>query len=57
MPVMTNQPLQKVIDELNTLIGEIETNPGTSSWTIRMALKAIADKAEKMNKETMKKQS
>ncbi|MCL1467458.1 hypothetical protein [Argonema galeatum] len=52
MPLMTDRTLEVVIDDLNILILEIEANPGTSSWTIRMALKAIVDKANKIEKET-----
>lgn len=52
MPLLTDRALEVVIDELNVLIGEIEANPGISSWTIRMALKAIVDKAEKTKNET-----
>ena len=51
MLTKNNSSLQTVIDELNILVKEIENNPGTSCWTIRMALKAIIEKAHKMKAE------
>ncbi len=42
-------PEELLIEELTILIKEIETNPGISSWTIRMALKAIVEKANKIH--------
>ncbi|HEY9851057.1 MAG TPA: hypothetical protein V6D28_16430 [Leptolyngbyaceae cyanobacterium] len=43
--------LELLIEELTILIGEIESNPGISSWTIRMTLKAIVEKANKIQQE------
>lgn len=48
MPTMTtNGSLETVIKELKSLMKEIEDNPRTSPWTIRMAIKAIVEKAER----------
>ena len=49
MPIMTknDRSLQVLIQELKIVMKEIEENPSTSSWTIRMALKALVQKAER----------
>lgn len=47
------QPIELLIEDLTILIKEIETNPSTSSWTIRMALKAIVEKANKIKQEAL----
>lgn len=55
MPTMVtnNRSLELLIKELKTVMKEIEDNPSTSSWTIRMALKAIVEKAERKMEETV----
>lgn len=45
------ETIELLIEDLTILIKEIETNPGTSSWTIRMALKTMVDKANKIKQE------
>lgn len=45
-----------LIDDLEILIAEIESNPRMSSWVVRMALKCIKEKAEKMTDEIPQKQ-
>lgn len=49
MPTMVenNRSLELLIKELKIVMKEIEENPGTSSWTIRMTLKALVEKAER----------
>ncbi len=37
-----------IIKDLEMLISEIEKNPNLSSWVMRMTIKAIQDKAEKI---------
>jgi len=40
--------MKSLLSDLEILIAEIENNPRLSSWVVRMALKSIKDKAEKM---------
>lgn len=56
MPSPVNPQLEAIIDELKILIDEIETHPKTSAWALRMAIKAIIEKAEKMKNETGREQ-
>jgi hypothetical protein len=57
MKLPQKSPLQVVIDDLKVLIDEIETYPHISSWTIRMVLKSIREKAEQMAQEDCKKEA
>ncbi|WP_232731699.1 hypothetical protein [Kamptonema formosum] len=40
--------MKSLLSDLEILIAEIESNPRLSSWVVRMALKSIKEKAEKM---------
>lgn len=40
--------LQSIIHDLNIVIDEIERKPHVSPWTIRMLLKVILSKTEKL---------
>lgn len=43
-----SQPqINRIINDLELLIAEIENNPDLSKWVVRMALKSIKEKAEK----------
>lgn len=44
--------MKSLLSDLEILIAEIENNPRLSSWVVRMALKSIKEKAEKMAGET-----
>lgn len=48
----TDLPVIAVINDLEALISEIDSNPRLSSWVIRLILKSIKDKARKMVTET-----
>lgn len=48
-------PVIAVINDLEALISEIDSNPRLSSWVIRLILKSIKDKARKMVNETASK--
>ncbi len=48
----TSITVNSLVDDLEILIAEIESNPHLSSWVVRMALKCIKEKAEKMTGET-----
>lgn len=47
-----NQEAQKIFGELKRLIHKMEENPDLSSWAIRLTLKSIVEKGEKMMGET-----
>lgn len=41
------EQVQSLITDLKILIEELELNPQLSSWTVRLVLKSIKDKAER----------
>ncbi|MBD2039842.1 hypothetical protein [Microcoleus sp. FACHB-672] len=43
----TQAQINRIINDLELLIGEIENNPDLSKWVVRMALKSIKEKAVK----------
>lgn len=43
-----NNSMDIIIRDLEMLIAEIEKKPNLSSWVMRMTIKAIQDKAEKI---------
>ena len=47
-----NHPVNPVIEDLEMLMQELEKKPQLSSWVVRMTLKAIKDKAEKIATDT-----
>ncbi|MCT7950082.1 hypothetical protein NG798_09820 [Ancylothrix sp. C2] len=47
-----NGKMDVIISDLEMLIAEIEKNPQLSRWVMRMTIKAIQDKAEKIAIET-----
>jgi len=49
--------LNIIVDDLESLIVEIENNPRISSWVLRMALKCIRDKAAQMATDTAQQQA
>lgn len=55
MPTMTkiDCPLEVLIQELKIVMKQIEENPTTSSWAIRMALKALIERTERKMEETI----
>ena len=52
----STQQLNLIIEDLDSLITEIENNPRLSTWVVRQVLKSIKDKAEKMAVESADKQ-
>ncbi|MBW4493866.1 MAG: hypothetical protein KME26_12430 [Oscillatoria princeps RMCB-10] len=48
----TSTQMKSLLSDLEILIAEIENNPRLSSWVVRMALKSIKEKAEKMAAKT-----
>lgn len=48
----TSTQMKSLLSDLEILIAEIENNPRLSSWVVRMALKSIKEKAEKMAGQT-----
>ena len=49
--------LNIIVDDLESLIAEIENNPRISSWVLRMTLKCIRDKAAIMATDTAQQQA
>lgn len=47
-----NQAMNVIIRDLEMLISQIEKNPKLSPWVMRMTVKAIHEKAEKMATQT-----
>ena len=47
-----NGKMDVIISDLEMLIAEIEKNPQLSRWVMRMTIKAIQDKAQKIAIET-----
>ncbi|OKH32476.1 hypothetical protein NIES2119_26215 [[Phormidium ambiguum] IAM M-71] len=43
-----NLPMAAVVNDIEALITEIDENPQISTWVIRLVLKSIKDKAQKM---------
>jgi len=42
-----NQSIQEIVEDLRSLIDEINTHPNTSAWAIRRVLRGIVEKAER----------
>ena len=49
MPIMmkNDRSLEELIQDLKIVMKKIEEDPDTSSWAIRMTIKALVEKAEK----------
>lgn len=47
----TQAQINYIVADLELLIAEIENNPDLPKWVVRMALKAIRDKAKKAAKQ------